>query len=89
MIKTIEEVKKDFDENGMTVADWARNRGFSLPLVYSVLNGRNPARRGESFRIGVALGLRLPPKDTPLFKGIHSSPVGFGPLKRKQEEQKA
>lgn len=40
------------------MADWARERGFSLQLTYSVLNGRLRARRGESHRIAVALGLK-------------------------------
>jgi gp16 family phage-associated protein len=70
-IKSLEEVKRDFDENGISVAHWARNRGFSLPLVYSVLNGRSQARRGESFKIGVALGLRPAPTNTELFEGMH------------------
>jgi gp16 family phage-associated protein len=77
-IKSLDEVKKLFDENGVSVARWAKNKGFSVPLVYSVLNGRNPARRGESFKIGVALGLRPAPKNTELFEGMHSPSLGFG-----------
>lgn len=50
-----------FRDEGVSVAEWARNRGFSAPLVYSVLSGRNRATRGESFQISVALGLRAPP----------------------------
>ncbi|MDP4078804.1 DNA-binding protein [Acidovorax sp. A1169] len=53
--------REKFDDHGISIACWARERGFSAALVYSVLNGKSQARRGESFRIGVALGLRKPP----------------------------
>lgn len=61
-------VRQMFVEQGLSVADWARERGFSLPLVYAVLRGRNQASRGESFRIAVALGLRASPQDQSLFQ---------------------
>ncbi len=35
--------------------------GFKEQLVYAVLNGRNQASRGESFRIAIALGLKDAP----------------------------
>lgn len=54
----IETVRRHFYESGTTVTDWARERGFDRSLVYSVLNGRCLARRGESHRIAVALGLK-------------------------------
>lgn len=58
-----ESVRQIFEESGVSVAEWARAKNFSLPLVYSVLHGRVQASRGESFRIAVALGLRpAPPK---------------------------
>jgi len=61
-------VRQMFAEQGLSVADWAREHGFSLPLVYAVLKGRNRASRGESFRIAVALGLRPAPQDQSLFQ---------------------
>lgn len=54
----IEAVRKHFYESGVTVTDWARERGFDRSLVYSVLNGRCLAQRGASHRIAVALGLK-------------------------------
>lgn len=60
-IKSPEEVREQFRNTGVSVAHWARVRGFNLPLVYSVLHGRSRALRGESHRIAVALGLRTPP----------------------------
>lgn len=56
-----------FRDHGVSVAEWARDRGFSVPLVYSVLSGRNRATRGESFQISVALGLRALPERSRLF----------------------
>ena len=56
-----------FRDHGVSVAEWARDRGFSVPLVYSVLSGRNRATRGESFQISVALGLRTIPERSRLF----------------------
>jgi gp16 family phage-associated protein len=66
-LNSLDEVRERFRESGISVAWWARQRGFSLPLVYSVLSGRSQATRGESFRIGVALGLRSPPRNDEFF----------------------
>jgi|LauGreDrversion4_2_1035121.scaffolds.fasta_scaffold114356_3 gp16 family phage-associated protein len=54
----LDAARRRFFVEGESVADWARERGFSLQLTYSVLNGRLRARRGESHRIAVALGLK-------------------------------
>lgn len=67
-LKSLPEVRQRFLDDGVSVAGWARDRGFSLPLVYSVLSGRNRASRGESFQISVALGLRPPPRHVDFFR---------------------
>jgi gp16 family phage-associated protein len=67
-LKSLPEVRQRFLDDGVSVAGWARDRGFSLPLVYSVLSGRNRASRGESFQISVALGLRAPPRHVEFFR---------------------
>jgi len=72
-IKNLQEVRQRFLDDGISVAGWARDRGFSLPLVYSVLSGRNRASRGESFLISVALGLRPPPKHINFFQPVAKS----------------
>jgi gp16 family phage-associated protein len=54
----LSEVRQVFIEDGVSVAEWAREHNFSLPLVYAVLNGRNHATRGKSHKIAVALGLK-------------------------------
>ena len=52
------QARKEFTEVGISIADWAREHNFSLPLVYAVLKGRNQATRGESHKIAVALRLK-------------------------------
>jgi gp16 family phage-associated protein len=58
---TPETVKATFHEHGISIRDWAARNGFSQDLVYAVLNRRNQASRGESYKIAVALGLRDKP----------------------------
>jgi len=66
----IESVRRQFFANGKTVTDWAREHGFDRHLVYSVLNGRSRAQRGECHRIAVALGLKKL-EDSELFAECH------------------
>ena len=47
-----------FADSGISVAEWARVRGFSTALVYQVLEGRRKCMRGQSHRIALALGLK-------------------------------
>lgn len=54
-------VKQRLAAYGLTIRQWAAARGYSESLVYAVLNGKNQASRGESFRIAVELGLRVTP----------------------------
>lgn len=68
---SLEAVKLRFYEEGASVADWARENGFDIHLVYSVLSGRSRASRGESHRIAVALGLKTPKAATL----VNSSPT--------------
>ncbi|RJG05265.1 DNA-binding protein [Noviherbaspirillum cavernae] len=50
--------KKLFEASGISVAEWARVRGFSTGLVYQVLEGRRKCLRGQSHQIAIALGLK-------------------------------
>jgi gp16 family phage-associated protein len=75
--KDLEEVRQMFRDDGISVACWARDRGFSLPLVYSVLSGRNRASRGESYKISVALGLRPAPRHNDFFQPESAGTVGI------------
>ncbi|WP_069206277.1 DNA-binding protein [Sphingomonas panacis] len=47
-----------FEASGTNISQWARERGFSVSLVQSVLSGNRACRRGESHKIAVALGLK-------------------------------
>lgn len=47
-----------FDESGISIAEWARAEGFSVALVYQVIEGRRKCMRGQSHQIAVSLGLK-------------------------------
>lgn len=51
-------VRKKFQENGICIADWARERGFPVNLVYDIMSGRKKCLRGKSHQIAVELGLK-------------------------------
>lgn len=55
---TEEQVRAAFKENGMTIADWARARGFSVELSRMVLAGKRKCLRGQSRQIAVALRIK-------------------------------
>lgn len=57
-----QDVKQEFIANGVTIREWAQQNGFSEALVYAVLNGKNQATRGESYKIALALGLKTRPE---------------------------
>lgn len=69
MSTSIASVKNAFAASGVTVREWSQANGFGESLVYAVLNGKNKASRGESYRIAVALGLKTRPAidQTPAF----------------------
>lgn len=56
-------VREQFAASGTNISEWARENGFSISLVQSVLGGKRACRHGESHRIAVALGIKasVPP----------------------------
>lgn len=67
-----------FRASGKSVSDWAREHGFSISLVQSVLTGTRPCHRGESHAIAVALGMKpkvAPPGPLPTEQPEASSTV--------------
>jgi gp16 family phage-associated protein len=44
--------------DGLSIAEWARGKGFSARLVYQVLGGHRKCLRGESFQIAKELGMK-------------------------------
>jgi gp16 family phage-associated protein len=57
------EVKARFVAEGISIAQWARARGFSEVMAYRVLAGKVKGTRGEAHRIAVALGLKVEPRE--------------------------
>ena len=51
-------VRSAFEEQGLTIREWADERGFPPDLVYAVLSGRIKGSRGLSHEIAVSLGLK-------------------------------
>lgn len=62
MADKLARVKARFVSEGVSIAEWARVRGFNVLTVYRVLSGKSKAVRGESHQIAVALGLNDTPK---------------------------
>ncbi len=59
-LEKLERIREQFLLNGKTVQDWAKQNQTPAHLVYAVMSGRSKARRGESHRIAVLLGLLKP-----------------------------
>lgn len=57
MRKSSEQVLRDFDRRGQSIAEWARSNGYSRNLVLYVIHG-GAAKRGKSHDIAVKLGLK-------------------------------
>jgi len=53
-----QQVRGAFERSGVPIAEWARARGYSVDLVYQVLEGRRRCLRGQSHKIAVELGLK-------------------------------
>lgn len=56
--RELEQVRETFRLHGVSVAEWARQRGFNANLVYAVLQGKRRGVRGQTHDIMVALGLK-------------------------------
>jgi len=57
-VKTRDQVKQEFRDSGVTFRAWAEKNGFSVKVVYSVMNDGRPSIRGEAHQVAVALGLK-------------------------------
>lgn len=83
---TPEAVKHLLIQHGISIREWARSRGFSESLVYSVLAGKCKGLRGESYWIAVELGLKKLPKKTPQGIRLINSVGPRHPAKTRQEK---
>ena len=57
-IRTAEEIKRELERQGRSIADLARSNGLRPSVVYDLLGGRIRGTRGESHRAAVLLGLK-------------------------------
>lgn len=56
--KAIKAARERFHRSGKSVVAWAKENGFTVNLVYEVLNGKRKCLRGQSHRIAVRLGIK-------------------------------
>ncbi|MDO8653476.1 MAG: DNA-binding protein [Undibacterium sp.] len=57
-MKTIEQVRKEFEYSGQSMTRWAQENGYPVHLVQQVLSGRSRFLRGKSHEIAVLLRLK-------------------------------
>lgn len=57
-MKSLEQVRKDLDRQGITMVDWAKKHGYSYQSVQRVLSGHAACKRGQTHDIAVLLGLK-------------------------------
>jgi gp16 family phage-associated protein len=56
-----EEIKRSFQQRGITFTEWASANGYTRGEVYRVLNGQAKAHYGKAHDIAVKLGLKPAP----------------------------
>lgn len=54
-------IKKDLQDQGITINDWAISNGYPVAEVYKVLSGERKGLYGRAHEIAVAIGLKQPP----------------------------
>ncbi|TAN12938.1 MAG: DNA-binding protein [Burkholderiaceae bacterium] len=57
-VQTRDQVRQRFRAEGRTLADWAREHGYTPNKVYRVMGGFDKGYYGESHKIAVQLGLK-------------------------------
>ena len=58
MTLTVEKLKENLDRQGKTLAQWAREHGYTPRDVYLVVGGQRKGRDGKGHEIAVKLGLK-------------------------------
>lgn len=54
----LDRARRELDEAGISVSEWARANNFSRATVVDVLLGRRAGHHGEAHRVALALGLK-------------------------------
>lgn len=75
---TAEVVRAQMQARGVTITDWADQRGFSRSTTYAVLAGRVRGIRGETYRVACALGIVSKPNPDDCLWLRQISPDEFG-----------
>lgn len=57
-----EQIKRSFQQRGITFTQWAEQNGYTRNEVYRVLNGQAKAHYGKAHEIAVKLGLKSNPE---------------------------
>lgn len=57
-MKTVEQVRTEFNRAGQSITQWATAHGYPAYLVQQVLSGRARCLRGRSHEIAVLLHLK-------------------------------
>lgn len=57
--KSIEQVRAEFLERGITITEWCAKHGFCRYTVTDLLRGKRKGRYGEAHRAAVALGMKV------------------------------
>ena len=58
---SVEKLKENFERNGKTLAQWARENGYTPRDVYLGIGGQRKGRYGKGHEIAVKLGLKEQP----------------------------
>ena len=58
MPRTSKDVLEDFARKGVSIAAWARAKGYDADLTRAILRNERAAIRGQSHNIAVELGLK-------------------------------
>jgi gp16 family phage-associated protein len=62
--RTREEAKQWLERHGVSVLEWSRANGFDPQTVYALLSGQTSGKRGQAYRVAVALGIKEAPEPT-------------------------
>lgn len=57
--RTADEARQHLEQQGISVADFARSIELPYSTVYQVITGQKKGRRGDAHRAAVALGMKI------------------------------
>ena len=58
MLKSVDQVKAEFNYKGITMSQWAREHNYPYYIVQHVLSGQSKFTHGKAHEIAVLLGLK-------------------------------